>query len=112
MVAMLKYELIKDDLIRKKNELEQRLAKTQKHISHADGPPNPDFAEQATERQNDDVIYGLDDSARTEIAQIKKAIERIDSGKYGICLKCGEQIPFERLKAVPFTSNCKDCADI
>ena len=43
MVAMMKYELIRDELIKKHKELEQRLKNTQKHINHEDGPPDPEI---------------------------------------------------------------------
>ena len=105
------YETIKQKLVEKRDYLEQRLSRTQKHIKHEDGPPNPDFAEQATERQHEDVIYGLDDAARTELQQIKKALQRIENNEYGICQECGEQIPYERLEAVPFTPYCKNCVE-
>ena len=105
------YETIKKELLEKKDELEIRLNNTQKHITHANGPPNPDFAEQAVERQNDEVIYGLNESAKTELIQIKKALERIENGEYGICQECGRQIPIERLKAIPYTSHCVECLE-
>jgi RNA polymerase-binding protein DksA len=107
----MEYESIKNELLRKKDELEIRLSNTHKHITHADGPPNPDFAEQAVERQNDEVIYGLNESARAELIQIKQALERIASGEYGICQECGRQIPMERLKAIPYTSYCVECLE-
>lgn len=105
------YESIKNELLNKKDELEVRLSNTQKHITHADGPPNPDFAEQAVERQNDEVIYGLNESARSELIQVKRALERIESGEYGICQECGRQIPLGRLKAIPYTSYCVECLE-
>ena len=105
------YEAIKQKLIEKRDFLEQRLSRTQKHIKHEDGPPNPDFAEQATERQQEDVIYGLDEAARVELRQIKNALQRIENNEYGICQECGEQIPYERLEAVPFTPYCKTCVE-
>jgi RNA polymerase-binding protein DksA len=107
----MEYESIKNELLRKKDELEIRLSNTHKHITHADGPPNPDFAEQAVERQNDEVIYGLNESARAELIQIKQALERIASGEYGICQECGRQIPMERLEAIPYTSYCVECLE-
>ena len=107
----MEYESIKNELLRKKDELEIRLSNTHKHITHADGPPNPDFAEQAVERQNDEVIYGLNESAKAELIQIKQALERIASGEYGICQECGRQIPMERLKAIPYTSYCVECLE-
>ena len=105
------YEAIKEKLIEKRDYLEQRLSRTQKHIKHEDGPPNQDFAEQATERQHEDVIYGLDEAARAELQQIKTALHRIENDEYGICQVCGEQIPYERLEAVPFTPYCKNCVE-
>lgn len=107
----MEYESIKNELLKKKDELEVRLNNTHKHITHADGPPNPDFAEQAVERQNDEVIYGLNESARSELIQIKQALERIESGEYGICQECGKQIPPGRLKAIPYTSYCVECLE-
>ena len=108
---MMNYAAIKQTLIEKRQELELRFSRTQEHIKHKDGPPNPDFAEQATERQNEDVVYGLDEAARVELEQIKQALHRIETNEYGLCLDCGEQIPYERLEAIPFTAYCKNCMD-
>jgi RNA polymerase-binding transcription factor DksA len=69
-----------------------------------------DFAEQATQNENDEVLDYLGNSARAEIAQIKQAIARIDSGKYGICEGCDEPIKKERLEAVPYSTMCIRCA--
>lgn len=43
------------------------------------------------------------------ISKIKKALTRISEGEYGICEKCGEEIPVKRLKARPVTSQCIEC---
>src|SRR5579863_1016975 len=40
---------------------------------------------------------------------IEQALARVDNGTYGICAECGEDIPFERLKALPFALMCVDC---
>ncbi len=37
---------------------------------------------------------------------IDRALERIDKGTYGVCEQCGQEIPFERLKALPAASVC------
>lgn len=105
------YEKIKQNLIEKRQTLEVRISRTQKHLKHEDGPPDPDFAEQAVERQNEDVVYGLDEAARAELVQIKNALKRMEDGEYGICQECGETIPLKRLEAVPFTSYCVDCME-
>jgi RNA polymerase-binding transcription factor DksA len=41
---------------------------------------------------------------------VDQALERIDSGGYGICLVCGSGIADERLEALPATALCRSCA--
>ena len=36
-----------------------------------------------------------------ELRQVQAALERLDSGTYGFCMKCGEPIDPQRLKALP-----------
>jgi DnaK suppressor protein len=40
---------------------------------------------------------------------IEAAISRVDSGSYGICTQCEEEISAARLQAVPWTSVCVAC---
>jgi DnaK suppressor protein len=42
---------------------------------------------------------------------IDQALARVDSGTYGTCAECGEDIPLERLKALPFALLCVDCQE-
>ena len=48
------------------------------------------------------------DSQRLQI--IDNALERIRLGKYGVCVKCGKDIPQQRLKALPYALMCVSCA--
>ncbi len=38
------------------------------------------------------------------------ALRRIDEGTYGTCENCGQPVPEERLKAIPWTRYCTKCA--
>jgi RNA polymerase-binding transcription factor DksA len=38
------------------------------------------------------------------------ALRRIDEGTFGTCENCGQPIPEERLKAIPWTRYCTKCA--
>jgi DnaK suppressor protein len=40
---------------------------------------------------------------------IHQALARVDNGTYGTCAECGDHIPRERLKALPFALRCVDC---
>jgi len=104
------YEEIRGNLIGMLEELNDRLSKITDDVKHTEEPPEKDFAEQAVQAENDEVLDFLGNRARTEIAQIKDAIARIDSGHYGVCQSCGEPIAKARLKALPYSNLCIKCA--
>jgi len=107
---MKKYEEVRGTLIAILEELNLRLVRITNNVKHSDVPLEKDFAEQATQNENNEVMDYLGNSARTEIAMIKQAIVRIDNGQYGICQVCGEPIGKERLEALPYSSMCIKCA--
>jgi DnaK suppressor protein len=106
-----KYEQIHEELIRKRDELESRLNKIDQDVLHTSKPPDPDSEEQATERENDEVLDALGGLARSELEKINTALERIKQNEYGICVSCKKPIPIERLKAIPHTGHCVACAE-
>jgi RNA polymerase-binding transcription factor DksA len=52
----------------------------------------------------------LDDHARAELAQIERALERLEAGTYGTCDDCGIEIDGERLRLLPDAATCRHCA--
>jgi len=107
---MKEYDETRSVLITMLEELNNRLDTIIHDVRHEQTPLEKDFAEQATQNENNEVIDYLGNSARTEISQIKQAIANIDSGRYGICEACAEPISKERLAVVPYTSQCIKCA--
>jgi len=49
------------------------------------------------------------DRERKLLTKIDEAVARIDSGVYGRCEECGDDIGLERLKARPVTTLCISC---
>ena len=45
------------------------------------------------------------------LRQVNVALERIQSGDYGICASCEEPISDKRLKAIPWAKYCVTCQD-
>lgn len=90
-----------------KNELSDRIAKidTELHNRSTSGK----FSEQVVDRQNDDVLLNLKSEAEQELEQINHALIKIENSVYGICEKCHGKISPERLDAIPFAANCRDC---
>lgn len=46
---------------------------------------------------------------KTIIKLIDSAIERINNGKYGLCMVCNKDIELDRLKLIPYTELCSEC---
>ena len=102
---------IRAELLQKRDELNRRIAKLHSPTRRSEEPLTADFAEQAIQRQNDDVINALEHASQVELAQINRALARIDAGEYGLCVECGEEIPEARLAVLPFTEYCVRCAE-
>jgi RNA polymerase-binding transcription factor DksA len=66
------------------------------------GPP-ADRADGVIERSIDVVV---EDQFTRELAEITRALDRIENGTYGVCEVCGDLIPDERLRAVPWARRC------
>lgn len=101
---------IRQTLIERKAMLEARADKTERDASHRDEAVSADFAEQAVERENDDVLRAIAAESKHEVEQINAALTRIDAGTYGECSECGETISEQRLVAVPYSTLCLNCA--
>ena len=69
----------------------------------------PDPTDRASLEAERNFMLRIRDRESKLIKKIKKALERIDSGSFGICESCGEDISIKRLKARPVTSQCIDC---
>ncbi|RLA43974.1 MAG: TraR/DksA family transcriptional regulator [Gammaproteobacteria bacterium] len=97
-----------------KIELQERLATLQSRLSSlkkdATQSHSGDSAEQAQERENDEVVDAIGNETVQSIRVIQSALERIESGIYGVCDNCGEDIGLARLEAVPEATRCVNCA--
>lgn len=61
----------------------------------------------AVERQ---MVSSLAREARERLERVDRALQRLDAGTYGLCLKCGRPISPGRLEARPSAERCIDCA--
>jgi DnaK suppressor protein len=48
----------------------------------------------------------------SRLMDIDTALERIESGAYGICAECSTEIPAKRLQALPFATHCVACQSL
>lgn len=76
------------------------------------GSHSADSAEQAGERQNDEVLQALLIEAEQGQAQAAQAKQRLSAGTYGLCQRCSVAIAPARLQALPTAAFCLGCADL
>ena len=90
----------------------------QELLSHADNTVSgmtapkenfPDPTDRASLEADRNFMLRIRDRENKLIKKIKKALDRIEDGTFGICEKCGEDISVKRLNARPVTTHFIDC---
>jgi DnaK suppressor protein len=56
------------------------------------------------------AIRNLDRGSKL-LKEVQAAITRLDGDAFGICLRCDEEIPEKRLKALPWAAYCVSCQE-
>jgi DnaK suppressor protein len=72
-------------------------------------PPPGDELDTARVLSDVETHASLIERAEERLRSIDLAFNLLERGRYGICARCGEEIPLERLRAVPFATYCVDC---
>ncbi|HSB30807.1 MAG TPA: RNA polymerase-binding protein DksA [Candidatus Sulfobium mesophilum] len=69
----------------------------------------PDLGDQATAETDRNFMLRLRGREQRLLKKIDEAIDRIESGTFGICDDCGNEIDVKRLEARPVTTMCIEC---
>ncbi|MBP9674612.1 MAG: TraR/DksA family transcriptional regulator [Bacteriovoracaceae bacterium] len=109
---MEKYKDIHQQLESKKNEIMKRVVAIEKDKNKKKGgdPLTANLDEQSLSLENNEVLDALDELSHHELIQINEALVKIAAGTFGYCQTCGDEIAMSRLKAVPYTNLCINCA--
>jgi DnaK suppressor protein len=99
-------------LLQKKREFDERLERIRRDLRHADLPLEQDFAEQAVQRENEEVLEQLQRATEAELQQIEHALARLAGGSPEDCEVCGLPIDERRLQLLPAATSCSDCAGL
>ena len=68
-----------------------------------------DAVESAEADIQEDLEFALVQMKSETLNKINDALARLETGNYGNCFDCGEEIAEKRLRALPFAVRCKDC---
>lgn len=102
-------EYYKRVLLDMKQDMSKRISSIDKDIRHEG--MSADWSEQASERENDEVLESLGNTSEQVLSMVKYALMRLEDGTYAYCDECGEAIPEARLKSIPYTAHCVNCAE-
>jgi DnaK suppressor protein len=69
----------------------------------------PDPNDRATQEEGFTIELRTRDRERKLIGKIDVALKTIETGEYGFCVACGEEIGIRRLEARPTATKCIDC---
>lgn len=108
--------IIKETLSEEKDKLEKQLAQfASKNVHNADDYDAnfPEFGDKEEDNAVEVAQYSdnltLERSLESSLRDVKKAIESLEKGGYGICKYCKKPIDERRLLARPTSSSCIDC---
>jgi DnaK suppressor protein len=93
-----------------RQELFKEAADTEADLAFITEDRETDLEERAQEERAARLFARLDIRAKLAIEDIDAALQRIAVGKYGNCTACGQAIAAKRLRALPATRFCLDCA--
>jgi DnaK suppressor protein len=92
-------------------KLEELAVEANKTVSGFAGPKDvyPDFLDQASMESDADFSLRLKERESRLMEKIRRALEKLDEGNFGVCEKCGREISEERLKVRPMAVLCIRC---
>ncbi len=69
-----------------------------------------DFDRLQQQMNREVAIRNLDRESKL-LKEVQRALNRIEHGTFGTCLRCEEDIPEKRLKALPWAAYCVSCQE-
>ncbi len=112
-MAQLDFSYFKNLILEKQNEIVQELNEGELKESIREEPVEKGYAyhmadvgSDSNEREKSFLVASIEGNILNEL---NEALDRIESGSYGICAICDEPIHPNRLEAIPYTKLCLDC---
>ena len=95
--------------LRKEQKVLHKRVEVERKKAEPSSIANPDRADLAYDYGYRDRRLSLLEQLEDQLADVNKALDRIEEGTYGICTNCGEAIMPERLEALPYAELCINC---
>jgi len=102
-------DALKRLLAKERAETLARVKELMREQARNGGQPPADEMDVARSLSEVETHAALFDRAQERLGAIDAAIARLGAGVYGICARCGDEIPLARLQVIPFAQYCVDC---
>lgn len=101
------------DLARLEAEVAAIEAQERDSLSEASGENvyRDHMADQGSATFERELDITLEENLKELLNEVRVALARIEEGSYGRCIRCGADIPGERMEAVPTASLCISCKE-
>lgn len=101
-----------------RRELEEKSAKLAREMARLSAPPKETGGISFGKRVGEGTSMAVDrlqevaahEKAQAVLAEVARALKKLDEGTYGSCDECKRDIAPERLEALPWATLCVRCA--
>jgi len=100
---------LRETLIRRRVAMRRALQGDLSLLQELHQQKTGDILDAAADTVQDELNSQLVEVESRELQALDEAISRMDQGMYGTCDGCGKSIPLQRLRAVPYATDCIDC---
>ncbi len=102
----------RDKLLVRREGLVGQVQAAEAYSRERDAEATQDPADMAANAYTKELMVSMSANDRQLLELIDAALDRIEEGKYGKCINCGQPIQEKRLEAVPWARHCLRCQDL
>jgi DnaK suppressor protein len=109
MLSPTRKERLRNSLLDEQQKLRREIANAAATSDDVHVGLGNHMAEDATIAFDQAAAVSLLRGKERTLDQVDEALERMEAGTYGVCERCGQEIDFARLKAIPQATLCMTC---
>jgi len=99
----------RDNTLQELGYIKESSKNQNKETSGTDSTYSIHMADHGTDEEQREKAYYHASRENKYLLYLEDALTRIEDGSYGTCIGCSQDIPKERLEAVPHTQLCVPC---
>ena len=98
-------------LLERRRQLSETLGRAEHEANELYETHEVDWEDQAANVTTATGLERIGDRERAQLVSVVAALDRLDAGTWGNCVACGQDIPDDRLRAMPEATRCAGCVE-